>query len=227
MGVKRGFEIRIRNVSSIWGFLTVVLAGAVMIMVILLSTISLRYQHEVQFNRSVRQNLDRCLQRLEAAGSTQHAGAQDKEFQEFFSSFLTEMLSVEQFDRLARSFWDYELVVNGRIERIGNIKIEGFKGNAVITLCETEREGVLPPDLHVLGSVSKGDATDTFESHLSFASPVPFKKRMSVAAGMDSGTGCNFRKTTATYTFEPITADQAIEIIPSPILEGYRVRNDG
>lgn len=202
---KGGIVIKSKSVSFVWGLLTIVFAGAIMILLVMLSGSDLRYRREEEGTRIIRQQLERSI-------NSQRKEIKDKSFEDYFGKVLTETLSRNQLDTLERSFWDYEIEINGVKKKIESQKIAGFQGKAEIRLTEIEWERILPLNLHVLGSVNKGDKADPFESHLSVVSTAPHTITRNVITGKDKVTGRSFRKTAVIFTFADIKPDQEINI---------------
>ena len=87
----------------------------------------------------------------------------EKSNDEYSEKVLKEILPASQINALAKTFWSYELDING-------VKIDSndvsAKNPIKISIKQIEKERVLPLNLHNKGSVTAGDTADRFYEHI-------------------------------------------------------------
>jgi hypothetical protein len=87
----------------------------------------------------------------------------EKSSDEYSEKALKEILPVSQINAMAKTFWSYELDVNGIKVETNDISV---KNPVKISLKQIEKERVLPLNLHNKGAVTAGDPADRFYEHI-------------------------------------------------------------
>ena len=67
---------------------------------------------------------------------------------------------------LEKSFWSYNLVLNGY--KVTSNEISVKPGKVTLVFTENEKQRVLPLSMHVIGSITYGDEKDNYYDHVIF-----------------------------------------------------------
>lgn len=143
------------KVSPIWAVITVVFTLAIIICsgIIIFSTrlLSIKSDENKLYSAELSKDVEIYDNGLEKSND------------EYSEKALKEILPASQINALAKSFWSYELDVNGT--KIDSNDISA-KNPLKISIKQIERERVLPLNLHNKGSVTSGDTADRFYEHI-------------------------------------------------------------
>lgn len=157
-------NIKDYKVSPLWAVAAVILILAVIIVsgIIIINTRMLIIEKDKK--SYLTQELEKDKQTL-AYGLEQ---ANDV----FSEQMLKELLPEQEIIKIAKTFWEYDLYIGGNPITSNDITVK--PGNTMISIKQTEKERVLPINLHNKGSVTGGDLSDKFYDHLMFTAMVDF-----------------------------------------------------
>jgi hypothetical protein len=143
------------KVSPIWAVITVLFTLAIIICSGIMIYSSRLLKIEDDLNKSKTAELGKNVEIYDSG--------LEKSSDEYSENALKEILPVSQINAIAKTFWSYELEVNGTKVDTNDVS---FKSPLKIAMKQIEKERVLPLNLHNKGSVTSGDPADRFYEHV-------------------------------------------------------------
>lgn len=126
--------------------------------------------------------------------------------EQFAEKTIKEQVEAKEVFQMEKSFWSYEISVNGSKVTANEISVNA--GKVTIMLKENEKERVLPLTMHNMGSITGGDKRDNYYDHVMFQD----KSKINI-----NHTGDNTLNRTATYELN-IGSGQEVKVSLTEIL---------